>query len=117
MRQPELGRIGRADSTIGDTTPLTRLHAALPQKSDETPPATVARNTPRPIRTALSVGAGRDASWVSSRTLYMCAMPPNSAPRSSPTCAFVSTHTRYLAGADSIRVIAAAAVIAQPFFE
>ena len=48
MRQPCVGRIGAIAPAIGETTPETLLHAAFPHTSDESPPATVARKTPRP---------------------------------------------------------------------
>src|SRR4051812_12243268 len=57
MRQPPDGRSGTSDPT-GEITPETWSQAAFPQSSEETPPATVARKTPRPKR----LGAAGDVS-------------------------------------------------------
>ena len=48
MRQPCVGRIGAIVPAIGETTPETWLQAALPQTSEDRPPATVTRKRPRP---------------------------------------------------------------------
>src|SRR5437762_3677967 len=59
MRQPPDGSSGTSDST-GEIACETRSQAALPQRSEETPPATVARKTPRPMR----LGKSGDVSLI-----------------------------------------------------
>src|SRR6478672_3722161 len=59
MRQPPEGSSGTSDST-GEIAWETWSQAALPQRSEETPPATVARKTPRPKR----LGTAGDVSLI-----------------------------------------------------
>ena len=105
MRQPPCGISGTSDSNglaAAETWPQTDL----PHTSEDRPPATVARNSPRPTF--------RGAGWVGS-VIYMCAMPANSLPRSSPGWPFVSTQTQYEAGFDSIMSSVFVATASQPF--
>src|SRR3954447_25598109 len=58
MRHPPDGNSGTSDST-GETARETWSHTAFPQTTDETPPASVARKTPRPTRRSdVSLTAG-----------------------------------------------------------
>ena len=55
---PALRREDRRDRlATGETTPETEPQAAFPHQSDERPPATVARKTPRPIAARGAAGS------------------------------------------------------------
>ena len=47
MRQPPVGANGMSPSA-GESAEDTRLQTGLPHASDDNPPATVARKSPRP---------------------------------------------------------------------
>src|SRR5262245_28026707 len=73
MRQPVVGKNGATWAATGETTPESRLHAAFPQTSEVSPPTTVARNTPRPMRAVWSWSSGstRGSSGID-RSLHVC---------------------------------------------
>jgi hypothetical protein len=53
------GRIGAMAWATGETMPDTAPQAAFPHHSEESPPATVPRKTPRPIRRSSTIRNGR----------------------------------------------------------
>ena len=91
MRQPPVGRIGAtADGDGGDDAgdvipgglaPVERRDAAR-DGGEEQPP---------PVAARLGLGLG---SVTGGESIYMCAMPANSLPRSSPGWPFVATQTQ-----------------------